>query len=160
MKILLINPPEINIIPANTPEMVDKQRGKLPPLGLLYLAAYLEKYTNHQIKVIDCPTEETTYQQLEEAIKQENPDIVGVTIITFTLIDVLKTLKIVKKVNPEIKTIVGGPHVHIYPEETLGFPEVDFAILGEGEIPIKNLVDNINKTKNRKIKLLLIIKMK
>ena len=64
--------------------------------------------------------------------------------MTFTLIDVIKTAKIVKEINPNIKIILGGPHVIIYPTETIGIKEVDFVILGEAETVIKPLLDNIN----------------
>ena len=59
--------------------------------------------------------------------------------MTFTLIDAIKTAKIVKEINPNIKIILGGPHVIIYPTETIGIKEVDFVILGEAETVIKPL---------------------
>lgn len=144
MKILLINPPSEHTITTNVPKVVEEGVGYIPPLGLMYVAAYIEKNTNHQIKIIDCEVEGIDYSQLENVITRENPDIIGITALTFTLIDVMETLRIIKKVNPKIKTILGGPHVHIYPEETLKIKEVDFVVLGEGELPIINLLENIN----------------
>ena len=150
MKIILINPPSLNTISSNVPEVLEQDVGFIPPLGLMYVAAYLEKHTNHEIKIIDCRVEKMDYKTLEDRIKQENPDVVGITALTFTLIDVLKTLKIIKSINKDIKTVLGGPHVNIYPEETINIPEVDFLILGEGEAPCKELIDNINNEKKLK----------
>jgi len=147
MKILLINPPNENLILTNLPESL-AQEDIMPPLGLMYVAAYLEKNTSHQVKILDCLIEKLNYDQLEKKIEQEKPDLVGITTLTFTLIDVLKTAKIIKGVNQNIKVVLGGPHVNIYPEETLNFPEVDYLILGEGEKPSKDLIDNINQTEN------------
>ena len=145
MKILLINPPSSNLILTNLPEEI-AQEDPMPPLGLMYIAAYLEKYTNHEIKILDCLIEKINHEQLKEKIKQEKPNVVGITTLTFTLIDVLRTAKTVKEINQDTKVILGGPHVNIYPEETLNFPEIDFLVLGEGEKPVKDLLDNLNQT--------------
>jgi radical SAM superfamily enzyme YgiQ (UPF0313 family) len=40
---------------------------------------------------------------------------------------------------------LGGPHVNIYPQETMQIKEIDFLILGEGEEPLRDLLDNINQ---------------
>ncbi|MBU1289736.1 B12-binding domain-containing radical SAM protein [Patescibacteria group bacterium] len=148
MKILLINPPTFNMLPTMLPRSVDEARGYNPPLGLLYLAAYLQKNSEHQVEILDCQVEELNYKQIEEKIKENAPDAIGLTTMTFTLIDVLNIVKIAKKINPEIKTILGGPHVDIYPEETINQPGVDYLVLGEGEKPLKGLLDNINSLNN------------
>ncbi|MBU4031159.1 B12-binding domain-containing radical SAM protein [Patescibacteria group bacterium] len=148
MKILLINPPTFNMLPTMLPRSVDEARGYNPPLGLLYLAAYLQKNSEHQVEILDCQVEELNYKQIEEKIKENAPDAIGLTTMTFTLIDVLNIVKIAKKINPEIKTILGGPHIDIYPEETINQPGVDYLVLGEGEKPLKGLLDNINSLNN------------
>jgi len=147
MKILLINPPSSNLILTNLPEIL-AQEDPMPPLGLMYVAAYLKKYTNHEIKILDRLIDKISHEQLKEKIEKEKPDIIGITTLTFTLIDVLRVARIVKKINNDIKVILGGPHVNIYPKETLNFPEVDYLVLGEGEKPAKNLIDNLNQIKN------------
>lgn len=153
MKILFINPPDFNTISAELPVAIQEAKGYNPPLGILYLAGYLEKYSNHNLKILDCQAEELGYEQIEEAIKDFSPNVVAVSAMTFTLIDVIKVLKLVKKINPEIKTVLGGPHPHIYPEETISMKEVDFVVLGEGEKIFKELLENIDdqeKLKNLK----------
>lgn len=145
MKVLLINPPFEYTIQSCQPKILEEGLDFLPPLGLMYIAGYLEKNTNHQIEILDTQVEQLNYKQINEEIKKRNPDIVGITAMTFTIIDVIKTAKIVKKINPNIKIILGGPHVIIYPEETINIPEIDFLILGEGEHVIKELLDNIDK---------------
>ena len=105
MKILLINPTTINIIGTNLPKALQEKGDSVPPLGLMYLAGYLEKYTDYEVKILDCQIENIDYEQLGEKIKQENPDVVGITTTTFTLIDAIKTAGIVKKTNPKIKIV-------------------------------------------------------
>ncbi len=141
MKVLLINPPRENLIESILPAVIEESRGLSPPLGILYVAAYARKYTRHQIEVLDCEAEGLTYPELRERIKGIEPEVVGITAMTFTLIDALKVARLVKEINQEVKVILGGPHPHIYPEETVSFPEVDFVIQGEGERVFTELID-------------------
>ncbi|MDD2753504.1 MAG: radical SAM protein [Candidatus Portnoybacteria bacterium] len=151
MKILLISPPDSNEILSCNPELVKKERGCDPPLGLLYLAGYLEKQPGLEIKVLDTQVEKLDYRQIEERVREFMPDVVGMTIMTFTIFDVLEVVKIVKKISPTIKVALGGPHAHIYPKETLDLPGVDFAILGEGEAALAGLLANINQPEKLKM---------
>ena len=140
MRVLLINPSRFNEILADNPAFIDEERGFNPPLGLLYLAGYLKKKSNHQVFGLDAQVEGLDYnEQFKQRIEEVNPDLVGITTMTFTLIDVLKTIKLVKEaaknLNKKIIIVLGGPHVHIFPEETVNLEDVDFVIKGEGEVP-------------------------
>jgi len=141
VKLLLINPPSENELLGNNPRIIESERGFNPPLGLLYIAAYLRKNSSHEIAVIDAPSEHLSYSLLEKRIAAFAPDVVGITAMTFTMRDVLKTAGIVKKLNDGTKCVLGGPHVFIYPDETINLPQVDFLILGEGEIVFKEFLD-------------------
>jgi len=133
MKILLINPPTLAALDPALPKILQEKEDPMPPLGLMYVAAYLKRESDCSVKILDCQVEQISHHDLIQKIKEENPDFVGLTVMTFSLLAVLKTIKIIKKVDPSIKVILGGPHIHIYPHETLSFDEVDFVVLGEGE---------------------------
>jgi radical SAM superfamily enzyme YgiQ (UPF0313 family) len=143
MNILLINPPAENELIGNNPSIIEEERGYNPPLGLLYIAAHLEKYIQHKVEILDTQVEEIPYNRLKDIIDKKSPDLVGITAMTFTLIDVIKTAQIVKSIDRDIKVVLGGPHVHIYPNETIDIPDVDYLVLGEGEITFTELVENI-----------------
>lgn len=144
MKALLINTPSFNTIESCLPQVLDEGRGFTPPLGIMYIAAYIKKAGKHKIEILDAQAEELNYDELEKEIIKRKPDIIGMTAMTFTIIDIIKTAKIAKKINPNIKIILGGPHVIIYPNETINIKEIDFLILGEGERVINPLLNNIN----------------
>ena len=153
MKILLINPPFESTIQSCQPKILEEGLDFLPPLGLMYIAAYLEKETNHKVEILDTQVERLNYGKIKEKIAEKNPDVVGITAMTFTLPDVIKTAKTAKEARPDIKVILGGPHVIIYPKETINIPEIDFLVLGEGEQAIKQLLENIdNPEKLKEIK--------
>ena len=150
MKILLINPPFRYTIQSCQPKILEQGLDFLPPLGLMYIAGSLENKNDCQVEILDSQVEQLNYEQLEDEIKKRKPDAVGITTMTFTLLDVIRTARLAKKVNPDIKVILGGPHVIIYPEETINIPEVDFLVLGQGEEVIGKLLDNINNPEELK----------
>lgn len=144
MKVLLVNPRIDNMITTNLPCYVDEQRGYNPPLGLMYVAAYAEQHTNCEIQILDMLAEEVTYEQLENELRKRKPDIIGITTTTFTLIDAMIVAKIAKATDKGARVVIGGPHAHIYPEETISLPEVDFLVLGEGELAFAELLEKID----------------
>jgi len=144
MRVLLINPPAENEILSCNPEIIKEERGFDPPLGLLYLAGYLKKYSDYEVKILDCQVERLNYKELKEEIKKFDPDIIGITAMTLTLIDVMKTIRVTKEVCPDTRVVLGGPHAHIYPEETVRLKDIDFVVLGEGEETFFHLLKNIN----------------
>ncbi|MFA5029382.1 MAG: flippase-like domain-containing protein [Patescibacteria group bacterium] len=153
MKILLINPPLAKIIESDMPKELESGMDFLPPLSLLYLAGYLQKNTPHQVKVLDCPMEDISNEEIVSRIVAEDPDAIGITVLTFSLIDVYLIAQAVRKANPQIKIILGGPHTYLYPEETINNDFVDYLVVGEGEIALAELLDNLDnpeKTKNIK----------
>ena len=150
MKVLLINPPSENEIIGNNPAFIEEERGYNPPLGLLYIAGYLEKFTQYSVEVLDAQVEEVSYQEIEGIIREKQPDVVGITAMTLTLVDVLKTIKVIKSVNRNIKVVLGGPHVYIFPNETINLKGVDYLVLGEGEAIFKDLLDCMDDYKKLK----------
>jgi len=107
MRVLLINPPAEHEIIGCNPEIVKSERGFDPPLGLLYLAGYLKKYANHELKIIDAQVDRLSFQDLQKQIKEFSPDVIGMTVMTFTLLDVLRTIKLAKEACHDAKIVLG-----------------------------------------------------
>lgn len=140
MRVLLVNPPSENMITTNIPSVVDEERGFNPPLGLLYVAGYAKAHSSHEIRVLDCQVEEVSQEEVEQRIREIQPDVVGIQTLTFTVIDARMVAQAAKRAVPSCKVVMGGPHVHIYARETLDMKEVDFAIKGEGELAFTQLL--------------------
>lgn len=154
MKVLLINPPLINMIMHNFPPPLEKMGVSYPPLGLLYVASYALKYTEHEISFLDTQVEKIGYEELERRINKLQPEVAGIYAPTFLLVDVLNTARVVKKLNKEIHVCLGGPHPILFPRETLDLPDVDSIIIGEGEMAFAELINNLSNGKRdlKKIK--------
>jgi len=150
MKLLLINPPIEQTFGSIMPKKLEEGLDFLPPLGLLYVAAAIEKEAIHRVQTIDAQVERLDVDALRTEIEKRKPDAIGMTAMTFTLLDVIATIKVAKSVNPAIKIILSGPHAIIFPAETMSIKEVDFLVLGEGEKIIGRLLSNINNPEELK----------
>jgi len=107
MKVLLIYPPAKHEITINTPVFKEGGDGFYPPLGLMYVASYAKKNTDYQNEILDTQVERMDYDQIEEEIKMRQMDLVGIQAMTFTMIDVILTANLVKKVNKNIQVVLG-----------------------------------------------------
>ncbi len=150
MKVLFIFPPKENwaLREVKLHKKIDEESGHYPPLGILYVATYLLKNTNHQVKIIDCPAEEIRYDSLEQQIKNFFPDVVGIYFCTEYLLDSLKTAQLVKKIKKDTIVVAGGPHIFIYPKQTIKNEYVDYCIFGEGEIVFTEFINALDTAKD------------
>jgi radical SAM superfamily enzyme YgiQ (UPF0313 family) len=153
MKVLLINPPVSNIIQTELPFWVKQNEGIFPPLGLLYIASYLNKNVNCKTRILDSLAKKMSYKEIEQFIRDYRPDIVGITAHTHNLIDVILVADTVKRIDKNIYVCLGGPHIDAFPQEAIIINSVDFVIPGEAELTFAELVKTIEEKKDlRKVR--------
>ncbi len=130
MKILLIQPPPRELVSEDI---------VVPPLGIAYLAAVLER-KGHTVGIIDGFAEQLDAAGLEERIKAFGPDLAGITGMTPVIDNAFRTAKIARRYAGTI--VLGGPHVSVFGRKIFEqAPEIDLAIQGEGEVSISLLAD-------------------
>ncbi len=141
MRILLVNPPTTHIVKSGVSSFIDSfvKESAMPPLGLMYLAAYVERCTEHEVKICDMNIGDNLFTELADY----KPDVVGVTVTTLTLYDALLVAQYCKEWNHNVVTVIGGPHCSIYPQETASFPEIDYVVQGEGELPFLRVLNGV-----------------
>ncbi|MCJ7523157.1 MAG: B12-binding domain-containing radical SAM protein, partial [Dehalococcoidia bacterium] len=111
------------------------------PMGLLYLAAVLED-RDYEVDVLDLLVSRFTKDKIKRKLEEYQPDIVGVTAVTMNYNTASDILKYCKSINPDLITLIGGPHVTFAPKETLDeAPWIDIVIMGEGERTLLDIVD-------------------
>ena len=157
MNILLLNPPNENTVPEFADEKGEgyvevEDFGYFPPLGALYILSYAEKkYPEHKYFFMDCVGEKLSYKQIEEKIRKIQPDIVGVTSFTVSLIDVVMSAEVVRKVMPNVHLCLGGHHPTAFAYEASQLPQFDSIVVGEGEFAFAELINcvanNLDYTK-------------
>src|SRR3990170_6773327 len=154
MKVLLINPPQL-FYPGSDPPA-----GNLP-LGLMYIAAVLDK-AGYKAEILDAFMTDASflkagdvlevgmsYGKIREEIRQRKPDIVGIASpFTSQAENAIKVGNIAKEIDPNILTVVGGPHVTAVPVEFLEEAKnIDIAVIGEGEYAMLDIAKFFEGTK-------------
>lgn len=134
MKICLINPSHEESLDP----MLD------PPLGLLYIASILRNL-NYDISILDLSfyKRETWNEIIPLA------DIYGITVYTASYHRALLIRDICKKINPNCRIIVGGPHPSSLTQETS--EDFDIVCVGDGEGIIEDIIKYVelsNKLNN------------
>lgn len=115
-------------------------------LGLAYLAAVLEK-ESFPVKIIDTPVLGYQTKEIIKEAKKFKPTIIGLSFTTREFPAALKLAPSLKKHFQECFIIIGGPHSTVTPKKTVRHQCFDFAVLGEGEKTIIELVKALEKGK-------------
>lgn len=133
-KILFINPRSAN-----------KDALPIPPLGILYLAAFLRDKGYKNIEVLDNNLIGLTETSLFCVIARS--DIVCVTGTTSQYPEAATIAKLAKESNKI--SISGGPHASSAPEDMIKKAGFDYVVMGEGELALFELLETIeNKSSN------------
>ncbi len=130
MKVLLIQPSE-----------TDKA---MTHLGLGYVAAALEA-RGDRVEIYDAGIEGGSEKQVAKRLGESNPAVVGITAQTPYYSKALWMSKLVKKLNPGLTVIFGGPHASILTEDTLQEPSIDIVVRGEGDATVAELVARLEE---------------
>jgi len=85
------------------------------------------------------------WKEVEKLISDYNPDLLGIYTMTPMIGSTVKIASIFKSLYPGRKVAAGGPHPSLLPDEVLGYPEIDFAVRGEGEVTIVELCNELSK---------------
>jgi radical SAM superfamily enzyme YgiQ (UPF0313 family) len=117
---------------------------RLPPLGLAYVAGALEK-AGFQVEMLDNYLLEKSIDDIKQTVRRLNPEVVGITCSSASYQRCVETARAVKEALPSCRVVVGGWHPSYVPESMLQHPEIDYAVMGEGERAMTELAAHITK---------------
>ncbi len=119
------------------------EEGPAPPLGVCYVAAAFEE-AGAEVRIFDFVVSEYSYNRLKAWMDEFSPDVVGTTSVTMNFSHAARILCQAKKISPSVVTMMGGPHVSFYAQETLRqYPGIDMIVIGEGEKTVSEIVPGI-----------------
>lgn len=105
----------------------------------MYISSYIKQY-GHECEVIIEYEDKDWLSKLVEL----NPDIVAFSVLSGSYKWAIEKAGIIKsQLNKPI--VFGGVHVFLNPEKTIKEGPVDIICTGEGEVPVKELCDSIDK---------------
>ena len=150
LKILLIN--------ISTHFTSDKDASEYdvlePPLGLIALQSYLNREFKEKVrgKIIKSSVDFNNYEELNNIIEKFNPDLIGVSAMTFHKDFFHSAIKNIRSHGFDKMIITGGPHPTTSYKEVLKDNNIDLCVLGEGEATLADIVKRliIKKDNNQK----------
>ncbi len=135
--VVLINPP-LSLQDRYGKDM-QKFGAVSEPLGLAYIAAYLES-DEIPVRVIDAPAMGMGVEDVVQDIVQHKDAIVGITMLTPAFRAVADLSASIKKSFPNSVIVLGGAHPTALPERTLReIPAADIVCIGEGEMAMAEI---------------------
>jgi anaerobic magnesium-protoporphyrin IX monomethyl ester cyclase len=115
-----------------------------PPIGLLYLATIL-KNKGVSTKIIDCLKDTTSWDKLYKTVINYKPHNICLSTMTCRMVSIQKFITDIRKLLPDVKIIIGGPHASALPQETFTELNPDILVTGEAENIIFQIINALNK---------------
>jgi len=102
----------------------------MPPLGMTSITSFL-RANNISTAFVDLQINDLG---IDELLQKTTPRVVGIGGTSHTRYESFSLARQIKKYDPAIKIMYGGPHATFTAENTLtNVPEIDFIVRGEGE---------------------------
>jgi radical SAM superfamily enzyme YgiQ (UPF0313 family) len=139
MKVLLINPLTLE----------DSMVNITPNLGLGYLAASLLN-NGFEVEIWDGVKKDMSKKKLEERLNVRDYQVAGFQAYTRSVREVQQGLEKVKSINPDVITVIGGPHPSGDPDGSMNYLKTDYAFRGEAEIGLVQLLKKLDGSEDRK----------
>lgn len=115
-----------------------------PSIGLTYIATVIEE--THDVTIVDLTHLRADWKPvLRQALRQINPQIVGLSTISFNHQLSLEIARLVKREFPDAPVIFGGVHPILRADEVIRSSCVDFVCTGEGEITFPALLEALER---------------
>ncbi|HBA88216.1 MAG TPA: B12-binding domain-containing radical SAM protein [Geobacter sp.] len=137
-KILLVHP--LGYRAGAAGQDISRIANIMPPLGLASIAAYLER-RGTGADIVDCYARPDSDRVIRDYLLAEKPAFIGLSCTTSSFHDGIRIAQMARQALPGIRTVFGGPHVSALKEGLFaGFPAMDFAVIGEGEETMSQLL--------------------
>ena len=141
--ILLVHP--LGYPVAEAKKDISRMANIMPPLGLASMAAYLQRQ-GIDCAIVDCFARPDSDGLIKDYLLTQRPAFMGLSCTTSSFLDGIRIVKLAKSILPDLQAVFGGPHVSALKKKVLDdFEEVDFAVVGEGEHTLTELIKNGSK---------------
>jgi anaerobic magnesium-protoporphyrin IX monomethyl ester cyclase len=112
-----------------------------PPLGIMYIAAYLRTKFSVEIQVVNQRLEGWSHEDVARKAIEFGADILGLGSMTPTAHGMPVIAKAVRQAKPDTFIVLGGPHISAFGSPALKHcPDANAAVAGEGELSMEMIV--------------------
>lgn len=111
-------------------------------VGLAFSASLFHDRFNLEMPWLSPYFDDT--DQVIKAIEQQQPTVIAFSPLTSTFQWSLEVARKAKQLNPAVKTIFGGVHASAVPNLLLKKNEIDFVVVGEGDVAFPQILQMID----------------
>jgi len=113
---------------------------RMPNGALCSLAGNLDSH--HRVAVADLIlVQRRVRETVEQLLREHQPDVLGLSVMTFQRKTALRIVDLVRSLRPEIRVVVGGYDPSLAPQAYMHEGSgVDYIVRGEGEITFRELL--------------------
>jgi len=132
MNVLLLSMPDSF---EHMPEIVIR----MPNGALSSLAGNIDAH--HKVSIADLIlVQRTVRQTIQRLVREFQPDVVGLSVMTFQRRTALRVIEFIRTLRPAIVVVVGGYDPSLAVDAYTGNTGVDFIVRGEGEVTFRELL--------------------
>ena len=112
---------------------------RMPNGALASLAGNVDAH--HQVSIADLILVQSAVKStVERLVRETEPDVVGLSVMTFQRASALRIARLVKALRPSTRIVVGGYDPSLASDAYIDCPDVDFIVRGEGEHTLSELL--------------------
>ena len=137
MRILLLSMPDV------APVIMHESAFHMPNNGIASIGANLAE--GNEVYIADLIRKRRQVgKYVAKILRKVGPDLVGLSTMTWQYQTCVKLTKLIKRLRPQTRVVIGGYHATLMHEEIAGSADaqwIDFLVRGEGEDVFRRLVD-------------------
>jgi radical SAM superfamily enzyme YgiQ (UPF0313 family) len=112
---------------------------RMPNGALASLAGNVDSH--HHVAIADLILAHTSVRAtVERLVREQQPDLVGLSVMTFQRATALQIARLIRRLRPSARIVVGGYDPSLAPDAYESSPEIDFIVRGEGEHTFSELL--------------------
>jgi anaerobic magnesium-protoporphyrin IX monomethyl ester cyclase len=117
-----------------------KPRNRRFPLSVMALGAVLQGREDYEI--VDGNVDDNPAQTILDLIRTQNVELLGVTVMPGPqMVAAIAVCRVIRQIHPKVPIVWGGYFPSIYTDATLNARYVDYAVRGQGEDTLLELID-------------------
>jgi len=140
MKVILMSMPDV------VPVIIHEAAVHMPNHGIASVGGNIDE--EHEVYLIDLVRKRRSLKKyLARVIGRIRPDLVGLSAMTWQYDTCIKVARLIKRLRPETRIVIGGYHATLMFEEIAASEEsewIDFMVRGEGEEACRRLVNALD----------------
>lgn len=115
-------------------------------IAIRYLKVYAQP--DFDVELAEYTIKDPVMNIVTDLIRKK-PDVIGFSCYIWNIEETIKVIKMIKKIDPSIHIVVGGPEVTYDVADWMNnIQEFDYIVIGEGEETFKQLLTELNSTMN------------